>query len=256
MLTTLNPHAVRRSSASPAPQCTVDVEFSFAFQPIVNAATQTVISFEALVRGPHGEPSSEVFSRILPEDLYSFDQTCRLKALAMAARLNLRTSLNLNFFPNSRQRSTEYLWATVEASRQLGFSAERLVFEVTEAEALRHRGTVEGVFDTFGAIGLQTAIDDFGKGFSSLRRLAEYRPNYVKLDRDLIADIHLHRVKQVIVRGIRSICHQLAITPVAEGVEKCEEYHWLRQAGIDIFQGYYFARPSFEALAEVRPALY
>jgi EAL domain-containing protein (putative c-di-GMP-specific phosphodiesterase class I) len=248
--------AAPTSFIDPALPGTVDFEFSFAFQPIVDASARKVISFEALVRGPHGEPASEVFARVPRDDLYCFDQACRLKAIRLAARLNLHASLNLNFFPNSVQRSSEYLGATLEASRQAGFPVERLVFEVTETEYLQYRGSVEGLFDKYAAYGFQTAIDDFGTGFSGLRRLAEYRPSYIKLDRGLVSDIHEHRVKQVIVRGIRSICRQLSITPVAEGVETVEEYRWLRVAGIHIFQGYYFAQPAFEALAEVKPAVF
>ncbi|MFH1185626.1 MAG: EAL domain-containing protein [Chloroflexota bacterium] len=233
-----------------------DVEFSFAFQPIVDASTGTAISFEALVRGPHGEPASAVFAGVAQEDLYGFDQACRLKAIRLAARLNLHASLNLNFFPNSVQLSSQYLWATLEAAHEVGFPAERLVFEVTETEFLGHRGSVEGMFERYAKYGFQTAIDDFGADFSGLRRLVEYQPNYIKLDRNLGADIHENWAKQVIVRGILGICRQLSITPVAEGVEKVEEYRWLRRAGIHLFQGFYFGRPAFEALTQVQPAVF
>lgn len=250
-------HAVVPASFDdPASPGTVDFEFSFAFQPIVDAKARKVISFEALVRGPNGEPASEVFARVPHEDLYSFDQACRLKAISLAARLKLHTLLNLNFFPNSAQRSSEYLCATLEASQEAGFPVERLVFEVTEMEQLQYGGSMLGMFDKYAACGFQTAIDDFGTGFSGLRRLAEYQPDYIKLDRNLVADIDAQRVKQVIVRGIRDICDQLSITLVAEGVERVEEYRWLRQAGIHIFQGHYFAQPAFEALAEVEQALF
>jgi len=235
---------------------TADVNFSFAFQPIVDASTRTVISFEALVRGPHGEPASAVFAGVTEADLYGFDQACRLKAIRLAARLNLHASLNLNFFPNSVQRSSQYLWATLEAAHDVGFPVERLVFEVTETEFLRHRSSVEGMFEQYAKYGFQTAIDDFGADFSGLRRLAEYQPNYIKLDRSLIADVDGHWAKQVIVRGILGICNQLSITPVAEGVEKAEEYRWLRRAGVYLFQGFYFGRPAFEALAQVEPAVF
>lgn len=248
--------AVPAAFHDPASPGRIDPEFSFAFQPIVDATTREVISFEALVRGPHGEPSSEVFARVHPEDLYRFDQACRLKAIRLAAQLNLRTSLNLNFFPNGVEGSSQFLWDTLQASKQAGFPVERLVFEVTETEYLQHRGEVDGMFDKYAALGFQTAIDDFGTGFAGLRRLAEYQPNYVKLDRDLVAEVNEHHVKQVIVRGIRDICCQLSITPVAEGVETAAEYRWLMRAGIHIFQGYYFAQPAFEALAEVQPALF
>jgi EAL domain-containing protein (putative c-di-GMP-specific phosphodiesterase class I) len=235
---------------------TASIDFGIAFQPIVDAAARKVISFEALVRGPRGEPASEVFACVAREELHAFDHACRLKAIRMASNLHLQTSLNLNFLPNSVQRSTEFLRLTLQASVEVGLPVERLVFEVSEMEYWQHRGSVEGMFGKCAALGFQTAIDDFGTGFSGLGRLAEYQPDYVKLDRGLVEDVHVHHVKQAIVRGICGICNQLAITPVAEGVEKVEEYRWLRQAGISLFQGFYFARPAFEALADVPAALF
>jgi EAL domain-containing protein (putative c-di-GMP-specific phosphodiesterase class I) len=63
-------------------------------------------------------------------------------------------------------------------------------------------------------------------------------------------------MRQVIVRGIRGLCGRLSVTLVAEGVEQAEEYQWLRGAGIRIFQGFYFARPAFEALTRVNADLF
>jgi EAL domain-containing protein (putative c-di-GMP-specific phosphodiesterase class I) len=183
--------------------------------------------------------------------IYSFDQACRVKAIGLAARLNLDASLNLNFLPNSIPRSTEYLYATLRASEEAGIPAHRLVFEVTETEYLQHAGNVERVFDTHASCRFGTAIDDFQLGFTALRRLAEHQPTYIKLDRHLIADIHQNRMRQVIVRGIRRLCSRLSVTLVAEGVEQSDEYQWLREAGIRMFQGYYFAQPAFEALTRV-----
>ena len=234
----------------------VDFDFSFAFQPIVNAITREVISFEALVRGPCGESSAEVFAKVPRENLYRFDQACRVKAIHIARRLNLRTRLNINLFPNAIHLTGMNIRATLQASFQEGFPVENLIFEVSEAERLIHYSRVVEIFKSYEDFGFQTAIDDFGTGYSGLRMLAEYQPNYIKLDRNIIADIHESHVKQTIVKGIGSICRQLCIELIAEGVEKFEEYEWLHEAGINIFQGYYFARPTFEALAEVRLTLF
>src|SRR5512142_936703 len=229
----------------------VDFEFSFAFQPIVDASSREVISFEALVRGPAGEPSAEVFAKVPRENLYRFDQACRVKAIHVAKRLKLHTRLNINLFPNAIHLTGMNIRATLQASFQEGFPVENLIFEVSEAERLIHYSRVVEIFKSYEDFGFQTAIDDFGTGYSGLRMLAEYQPNYIKLDRNIIADIHQNHVKQTIVKGVGSICKQLCIEIVAEGVEKAEEYEWLRGAGINLFQGYYFARPAFEALSEV-----
>lgn len=248
--------AVCTSFIDPVSSGVVNIEFSFAFQPIVDVEARRVVSFEALVRGPRGEPSADVFARVPRQAIYSFDQACRLKAIRLAARLNLDASLNLNFLPNSIRRSREYLHATLKASEQVGIPAQRLVFEITETEYLQHAGNVERVFDTYAGYGFGTAIDDFQLGFSTLRRLAEHQPTYIKLDRNLIANIHRNRMRQIMVRGIRGLCSRLAVTLVAEGVEQPEEYRWLREAGIHLFQGFYFARPAFETLGKVSADVY
>jgi EAL domain-containing protein (putative c-di-GMP-specific phosphodiesterase class I) len=234
----------------------VDFDFSFAFQPIVDAVHQEIVSFEALVRGPHGESSSQVFALVPPRSLNFFDQACRRKAIGLAARLNLKAGLNLNLLPNSSRNTRRNVRATLEASLQQGFPVEHLVFEVSEAERIHHYARVGEIFKAYEEWGFRTAIDDFGAGLSGLHMLATYQPDYLKLDRNLIADVHANPVKQVLVGGLIGICRQLSIDPIAEGVEKAEEYHWLRGAGIHLFQGFYFARPVFEALSEVRPSLF
>ena len=234
----------------------VDFDFTFAFQPIVDATAREVIAFEALVRGPGGELSAEIFARVPRVNLFRFDQACRLKATHMARQLNLRTRLNVNLFPNSIHRTGMNIHATLEASIAEGFPVKDLIFEVSEAEEIVHYTTVADVFRAYGEYGFQTAIDDFGSGYTGLRMLAEYQPNYIKLDRNIIADVHKFHVKQTIVAGIRAICERLGISLIAEGVESADEYEWLRHSGIRLFQGYYFARPTIEALVDVRPSLY
>jgi EAL domain-containing protein (putative c-di-GMP-specific phosphodiesterase class I) len=234
----------------------VNFDFSFAFQPIVNSNTRQVIAFEALVRGPSGEPSSDVFSRVPRTKLYGFDQACRLKAISLARQLKMQTKLNINLFPNSMYRTAFNIRATLQASLEYGFPTDDIIFEVSEAEKLVDYARIIDIFEAYEGFGFKTAIDDFGTGYSGLKLLVEYQPNYIKLDRHLIADIQKDHVKQTIVKGIIRICTELDIEIVGEGVETAGEYGWLRNRGIHIFQGYYFARPTFEALAEVSPACF
>jgi EAL domain-containing protein (putative c-di-GMP-specific phosphodiesterase class I) len=255
-LGTCSPERTNEPSYDPSTVGQINIEFTFAFQPIVNAASRQIVSFEALLRGPNGESPAAVFAHIPARDIYRFDQACRVKAIQLARRLHLDTSLNLNIFPNSARHTGVNVRATLQASADHGFPAERLVFEVSESEWLHYYSRLRRIFTAYRDTGCLTAIDDFGSGYSGLRMLAEYQPNYIKLDRNLIAEIERHDAKQVIVRGILTICEQLAITPVAEGVETVREYEWLRSAGICLFQGYYFGRPAFEALCDVRPTLF
>ncbi len=233
-----------------------DFEFSFAFQPIVNATTHEVVAFEALVRGPGGESSADVFSRVSRSNLLHFDQACRLKAIQLASRLNLQKNLNINLLPKSIFLTGLNIRTTLQASLECGFPIENIIFEVSETGRLQDYRRMINIFKNHREYGFQTAIDDFGTGYSGLRLLVEYQPNFIKLDRNLIADIHEDHVRQAIVQAMGLVCRQLSIEMMAEGVEKAEEYRWLHTAGVNLFQGYYFARPTFEALGDVHPKLF
>jgi EAL domain-containing protein (putative c-di-GMP-specific phosphodiesterase class I) len=244
----------RRSVNQPAPFNTkgeIGFEFSFAFQPIVDVRNREIISYEALVRGPHGEPSDSVFAQVPSYNFPRFDEICRRKAIYLASRLNIPNQLNLNLSAQGIYEIDLNITATFHASIHSGIPVENIVFEVLETESLTDQRNLLQYLRIIQDFGFKTAIDDFGSGYSGLKLLVKYQPNYIKLDRDIISNIHNDCVKQSVFLGIRQICEPLSIEIVAEGVETADEYHWLNNAGISLFQGYYFARPAFEALPDV-----
>ncbi len=231
-------------------------EFSFAFQPIVDVRNREIVSFEALVRGPHGESSASVFAQVPRNASLRFDELCRRKAIHLASRLNNPKRLNLNLSAQSIFEVDLSIQATFQASIQSGIPAENIVFEVIESESLTEQRHLIEYLRLIQDFGFSTAIDDFGAGYSGLKLLVEYQPHFIKLDRHLIGNIQNDLVRQRIFSGIRRICSCLAIQIVAEGVELAGEYHWLQDAGVRFFQGFYFARPAFEALPDVANKLF
>lgn len=232
------------------------LDFSFAFQPIVNARTKEIASFEALVRGPNGEPAQELFSGLDEANRYKFDQACRIKAIYLASRLKLHRCLSINLFPNAIHQNGFSIKTALEASMEYGFPANKIIFEVSEDERITDSHRVINAIKGYNELGFQTAIDDFGVGYSGLFLLQEYQPDFIKIDRRLLSEINCNHVKQTIVKGICFICKELHIEMMAEGVETFEEYEWLYQEGITYFQGFYFARPAFEAFPDVMSDLY
>jgi len=226
-------------------------EFSFAFQPIVDIHRRQVISHEALVRGPRGEPSASVFAQVQRNSLPKFDEICRQKAIYLASRLKIPGLLNLNMTASSIYEVDMSITATFRASIQSGISVEHIIFEVLESESLIDNRNLLKYLQVIQDFGFKTAIDDFGAGHSGLSLLVQYQPNFIKLDRKLIAGIHQDYVKQSVFKGISEICKRLSIHIVAEGVETADEYHWLQDADVRFFQGYFFAKPAFEALPDV-----
>lgn len=228
-----------------------DFDFSFAFQPIVDVRSREIVSYEALVRGPNGEPSEWVFSRMSPAELPHFDEVCHRKAIALACRLKIDRKLNLNLTAQSIQEVDHSMSGIFQACLQFGMAVENIIFELVESENLANHKSLVQSLRLIQELGFSTAIDDFGAGYSGLKLLVEYQPHYIKVDRHLIGDIQRDVVRQRIFTGIWRMCNSLAIHIVAEGVEQAGEYLWLQEMGVRYFQGYYFARPAFESLPEI-----
>lgn len=249
-----------QSTPSSCDQCasgeSLGFRFSFAFQPIVHLGQRRIVSYEALVRGEGGEPAPTVLNRISDANRYHFDQSCRVKAVKLASELGLAVNLNINFFPNAVYRPEVCIRTTLEAAKKYNFPTERIVFEITEGEQVEDHQHLIDIVNEYHRLGFRMAIDDFGAGYSGLNLLTEYQPDIIKLDRKIISDIHQQPPKQAIVEGIVHTCDKLGIELVAEGVEQPEEVRWLRQAGIDLFQGFWFARPAFRELVEVEADRY
>lgn len=226
-------------------------KFSYAFQPIVDVDARQIFAHEALVRGPNGEPAASVLSQINEANRYRFDQACRVKAIKTAAQLNMQTILSINFLPNAIYRPEVCIRTTFEAARTHGFPLERIMFETVEGEHISDGKWLAEVFREYQRIGFLTAIDDFGAGFAGLSLLAEFQPDIIKLDMELVRDIDQLHAKQAIARGVVQICNELDIRVIAEGVETAEECQFLRRLGIRLMQGFLFSEPLFEACGEI-----
>ena len=234
----------------------LDFDVRMAFQPIVDRRTRSVYAYEALVRGMHGEGAGEVIARVKPEQMYRFDQTCRVKAIVTAARLGMTSRLSINFNPNAVYEPSTCIRLTLAAARATGFDTRQLIFELTESERIRDTAHLVNILSDYKRRGFLTAIDDFGAGYAGLNLLAEFQPDIVKLDMALIRDIDHQHARRSIVAGMLVTCRELGCAVLAEGVQTVNEYRTLRDMGIDLFQGYLFARPEVESLPAVDATLW
>ncbi len=223
--------------------------FTMAFQPIVHETG--VYAHEALVRGPQGESAKSLFSQIDASNLYTFDQACRICAIEMAAGLRAQPPcISINFVPGAIYQPETCIQKTIETAERVGMPLSNIIFEVSETEKVTDTQMLVSIFREYRSHGLRTAIDDFGAGYSGLDLLSEFQPELVKLDIALIRNIHLRPASRAIVRAIASLCRELDILTIAEGVETEEELTVLRDIGLELFQGYLFARPALAAFVE------
>lgn len=226
-------------------------ELSMAFQPIVNVHTRQVYAYEALVRGTQGQGAAWVFDQITPAHQYAFDQTCRTVAIHTAAHLNIACRLSINIMPGAVYDPRTCLQTTLRAARDTGFPPEQLMFELTEHEDVPDPQHVRHIIDTYRAYGFMTALDDYGAGHATARLLLALQPDLVKIDRTLVRDVHQNPGKALRIRDMVTFASSRDMLVIAEGIESVEEARVLGQLGVSLMQGYYFARPAFEALPSV-----
>lgn len=227
----------------------VTFPFTMAFQPIVDLVLHRIDSYEALVRGPNGEGAESILGKVDAQTLYAFDQACRVKAIEMATELKLDSQLNINFLPNAVYEPAACIRQTLNASKRTGFPLDHLTFEIIEQEELAEAGHLKRIITEYHRHGFKVALDDFGTGYSGLSRLAEVKPDIVKLDRALIKDCDQDRIRMAIIASMIALCREIGVKLVFEGVERLEEVEALHGAGARFMQGYFFAKPAFQAVA-------
>ncbi len=229
--------------------------FTMAFQPVLDLAERRIDAYEALVRGPQGEGAGFVLGQVTDENRYAFDQACRVKAIELATKLGMhrrddRCRLNINFLPNAVYEPAACIRRTLHAAALSNFPLDRITFEIVEQEEMQLASInhLNAIIAEYRRHGFKVALDDFSNGYSGLSRMAELKPDIVKIDRVLIQDCDRHPMRMAIIAGMIAVCRNTDIKLVMEGVETEAEVAALLEAGARYMQGFYFARPSFEAL--------
>lgn len=228
-----------------------------AFQPIVHAAAPTrIFAQEALLRGlaPDGAivPPGRMFDAARDAGLlFQLDLAARRTAIGRAAELRLRSAIFVNFTPTAIYDPATCLRTTVKAIDDGGIAHEDVVFEVIESERSSDVAHLQRILAFYRDAGFRVALDDVGSGYSSLNLLHQLRPDFVKLDMELVRGVHADRYKATVAAKLLELAAGLGIETVAEGVESAEELAWVREHGATYVQGYHIARPSIDPVTSL-----
>ena len=125
-----------------------------------------------------------------------------------------------------------------------------VVVELTE-QSEADDDALERMKESFRAMGVETAVDDYGTGYSNIINLLRYAPDYVKIDRMLLTGIQDNLQKQHFVKSIIGFAHENNFKALAEGVETTQELETVIALGVDLIQGYYTAKPNAEVVQEI-----
>jgi EAL domain-containing protein (putative c-di-GMP-specific phosphodiesterase class I) len=199
------------------------------------------LACEALVRsGEHAMagPAAIFDAAEVLQRLYDVGRRIRA-SVAETAGQHPDTCFFVNLHP--RDLLDEELF---DASAPLSQLATRVVLEVTERASLEHVADLRSRVTALRRIGYCIAVDDLGAGYAGLASFAQLEPEVVKIDMSLVRDIHTHATKRKLVGSMVSLCEDLGMRLVVEGVETADERTTLVGLGCNLMQGYLFARPA------------
>ena len=227
-------------------------EADFAFQPIVNIYTGKLYAVEALIRNYENAGFSTIdaiFDTAFSEKtLYPLDIKLREKAIHKFSLLPF--SKNIKLFYNLDNRITLMpdfkSGYTCELLNTYDMDTSNLCFELSEKHqvGIFAAGVDKLVLNLYKQQGYKMAIDDFGVGFSGLQMLFNADPNFLKIDRFFVSEIHLSKKKRLFVSSIVQIAQAMGIFTIAEGVECEEEYIECKRLGCNMVQGYFVQKPT------------
>jgi diguanylate cyclase (GGDEF)-like protein len=220
------------------------------FQPIVDSMTGGFVGVEVLARWRHPErgllspavfvPMAEEIGLIRVIDEAVFDAACAITAPWVADGLIDTVSCNVSprdlLDPGFSRKLIGRLAATT-------LPATAMMVEITETFLLQDMALARRHIERLAAKGVNVALDDFGTGYSNLRALMHLPIQTVKLDRSLIADVGRDARVSKLVASMLHAARSLGVRITAEGVEDEGQALFLRSAGCDRLQGYFFARP-------------
>jgi EAL domain-containing protein (putative c-di-GMP-specific phosphodiesterase class I)/GGDEF domain-containing protein len=226
-------------------------ELRLAFQPLIAAGEGRVCGAEALIRWDHPIRGSISPAQFVPV----------LEAMGLAREIGF-WAMNAAV-REARRWATQglgQLWVAVNVSslqlqgdelpqavaRMLqthGVRPSQLEIELTESVATSDTEHCRHLFRSLRDMGVKLAVDDFGTGYSGFSSLRQLAFDKIKIDREFVTDVDRRRDSQAICQSIIALGRGLGIRVLAEGVERQEEYEWLRRHGCLYFQGYYFGKP-------------
>lgn len=223
-------------------------ELSLMFQPIVDAQGGGVVGFEALARW-----ESPVLGAVSPAEFIPIAERAGTvsaltvvlfgKALKAAESWpdHIRLSFNLSVFDIS---SSEALLRIIAMIGKSEVAPRRIDFEITETAMVNDFAAIMAAVAMLKQIGVGISLDDFGTGYSSLRQVHQLPLDKLKIDRSFIANIDSNLASQKIVKSLVSLCNDLQLTCVVEGVETAAELEAIRGLGCTFVQGYHYGRPT------------
>ena len=202
---------------------------------------ETVIGYEALMRGPRGTPYESPPLAFAMAATLNILERLDCRCIDLASNVDATGLLFINVHPRTMLQHDQF-WATIAQFPQGVRSPQETVFEVVEHSPAKSND-LQRALEEIRSLGFKIAVDDLGEGAAGLRRLIEVAPDFAKIDRFFVDGIDRDRRRRSVVGALVRLGDELGTRIIAEGVERQEELDVLIDLGVTLAQGYLFGRP-------------
>ena len=221
---------------------------SSLYQPIISLINGEITGYEALSRGPENtyfhSPLNMIQAAEEEDCIWELEMLFRKKAIEKSVHIPPSKLLFLNVDPKIIQDSNYKKGITKSYLNKYKMDERDIVLEITERTAIDDYDTFKKITRHYQNQKFNIAIDDVGSGYSGLKSITELKPQYLKIDMDLIRDIDQDPFKTSIIKGLVSAAKDTDMQLIAEGVETPAELKTLIKLGVQNAQGYLLHRPS------------
>ncbi|MFB6286615.1 MAG: EAL domain-containing protein [Candidatus Bipolaricaulia bacterium] len=221
------------------------------FQPVFRLPNLSPYGFECLMRGRNADGELVSPGKLIAQSrqlnlTFMLDRVCRETHIHNAAQQAIPDDLHvmINFMPNAVYEPQFCLRTTLAALEHTELQRDQIIFEVVETESITEQAHLKNVLEYYRNQQVKVALDDLGTGYSGLDWLGEFKPDLIKIDRNIVnkavsSDMHFDIAEAILKLG-RS--HDILV--LAEGVETRDEFEQMRDLGVDLVQGFLLGRPN------------
>ncbi|KAA0548764.1 sensor domain-containing phosphodiesterase [Bacillus sp. BGMRC 2118] len=229
----------------------INKELTLHYQSQFEVNTGELVGMEALLRWNHPKigpispaefiPVAEETGLIVRIGEWVIEEVCRaLVRWQESGKKPVPISLNIS---SEQIKTKNFVRRVKEIVLDSGFDPRWLNFEITESVLVENLHVAERTIKRLRSMGIMTSLDDFGTGYSSLQYLKHIPFHCLKIDRAFIREINESKGDQAIVKAVMTLCNELGLTVVAEGIETISQHQYLKEHGCHVGQGYYYHRP-------------
>ncbi|MGE4553911.1 MAG: EAL domain-containing protein, partial [Desulfovibrionaceae bacterium] len=218
------------------------------YQPIAELATGRVIGWEALTRGPRGSyfhtPTALFDYAEQTGGVFQLERLYRETAIRGLGGMDPGQKVFMNLHLDTLLDPEFTSGETLRALEGTGLTPSNVVFEVTERHAIRDFPLFRTTIGHYRSQGFGVAVDDVGAGYSGLWSMAEFTPDYIKLDFSLTREIDTHPVKRGLIKTFLAFAESFGCELIAKGIERDTELTSLISMGVHHGEGYHLGRPA------------